>query len=85
MAATLVNSEPQSKAEPGPKAMPPLANRGTVAHETEKPADIPPVPHVRSRKWLWVVGLVVAVAACAASVPCIQKACKRLVGADGFD
>lgn len=85
MATALTRSEPKTKAEPSSKSAPPLASHTAASHEeTETPTDGAPVAHVRSRKWLWGIGVVAVVATCAAAVPWVQKALNTVSTDDAY-
>ncbi len=85
MATALTRSEPTTKAEPSSKPTPPLASRTAAPQqEAETPTDSAPVVHVRSRKWLWIVGLLAAVAAFVACVPWVQKAFNTVSTDDAY-
>ena len=67
MANTLTESEPTLKQTP--------ERNGTTApiKETDTVTNSTAVPHVRKRKWLWIVGVLVAVGACVYCVPWVRE------------
>ena len=67
MANTLIKSEPTPKQTPEPNATTaPIKETDTVTNSTA-------VPHVRKRKWLWIVGVLAAVGACVYCVPWVRE------------
>ena len=62
------------KPEPTPETMTPTTTGATVPQEaTETTSSSAAVPHVRKRRWLWIIGLIATVVAGAVGIPWIHE------------
>ncbi len=74
MAITSTSSEPATKPEPAEKLTQQVTKGATEPKsETDTAMDSAPMQQVRKRKWLWIVGLLAAVAAFVYSVPWLRE------------
>src|SRR5688572_18750051 len=79
MGNTLIKPEPTSLATS------PAANGAAAPQkETDTGTNTAAVPSVRKRRWPWIVGLAVAVAACVAAIPWIQETMNTVSTDDAY-